>query len=326
MRDWAGKFNNAELAKLLKINPAPLSDARIIPAAGAAKPDIRESLGRSLSVIGLAVERAARKALKIDPAVRAEQLRVVRTEFISAKDTLSQGNFISVDSLAFTIMHLIEAGYPADDLTDALVSAQQQADGSFGGLPVARPPVEDSKFVRTAMVARALAKYPIPARRAEFEKRRQASAVLLDSTPRVPYDRSFQLMGLAWTGAPSSAGQRIAAGLERLQRPNGGWAQLESLAADGFATGVALLALRESGMPPTDAVYTRGVEYLLSTQKPDGSWFVASRSPKLRPYFQSGFPHHHDQWISAAATANAAAALIEAAQPARESATCGSPS
>ena len=34
-----------------------------------------------------------------------------------------------------------------------------------------------------------------------------------------------------------------------------------------------------------------------------------------------GFPHHHDQWIYATATAWAAAALIEAAQPAHESAT-----
>jgi ankyrin repeat protein len=41
----------------------------------------------------------------------------------------------------------------------------------------------------------------------------------------------------------------------------------------------------------------------------DGSWLVKSRSVKFQPYFQSGFPHGHDQWISAAGTAWAAMAL-----------------
>jgi hypothetical protein len=238
-------------------------------------------------VIGMAVERAARKALNVDSAIRIEQLRVVRTEFMSAKDHLYQGIFISVDSLAFTMMHLMEAEYPADDLTDALVSAiasQQQPDGSFAGLPVVRPPLEDSRWVRTAMAARALAKYPIPARRAEFEQRiAKARQWLLEARPRVPYDHSFQLLGLAWTGAPASALERVAAVIKRLQRPNGGWAQLESLPSDAYATGVALLALRESGMAPGDRIYTRGVDYLLATQKSDGSWLVPSRSPKIQP-------------------------------------------
>ena len=45
------------------------------------------------------------------------------------------------------------------------------------------------------------------------------------------------------------------------------------------------------------------------TQLPDGSWHVASRAPKFQPYFQSGFPHDHDQWISSAATSWGAIAL-----------------
>jgi hypothetical protein len=51
------------------------------------------------------------------------------------------------------------------------------------------------------------------------------------------------------------------------------------------------------------------VAFLLRTQLPDGSWHVASRAPKFQPYFQSGFPHDHDQWISGCATAWAAIAL-----------------
>jgi hypothetical protein len=64
-------------------------------------------------------------------------------------------------------------------------------------------------------------------------------------------------------------------------------------------------------MASTDEVYRHGVGFLLASQKPDGSWYVPSRSPKFQPYFQSGFPYNHDQWISSAATAWAAVALAE---------------
>jgi hypothetical protein len=71
-----------------------------------------------------------------------------------------------------------------------------------------------------------------------------------------------------------------------------------------------LWSLRESGVVgPEHAAYKRGVKYLLDTQWNDGSWYVRSRSPKFQPYFQSGFPYDHDQWISATATAWAAMAL-----------------
>jgi len=51
------------------------------------------------------------------------------------------------------------------------------------------------------------------------------------------------------------------------------------------------------------------VRYLLTTQLDDGSWHVRSRAPKFQPYFESGFPHGQDQWISSAATAWASMAL-----------------
>ena len=44
-------------------------------------------------------------------------------------------------------------------------------------------------------------------------------------------------------------------------------------------------------------------------QLADGSWYVHSRSVPLQPYFESDFPHGHDQWISAAATAWSSRAL-----------------
>ena len=55
----------------------------------------------------------------------------------------------------------------------------------------------------------------------------------------------------------------------------------------------------ESGCSkPADAGYQKGVKFLLANQCEDGSWYVRSRAPKFQPYFQSGFPFDHDQWIS----------------------------
>ena len=60
--------------------------------------------------------------------------------------------------------------------------------------------------------------------------------------------------------------------------------------------------------------YRRGVAYLIRAREADGSWHVRSRAFGFQPYFESGFPHGHDQWISIAATAWSAMALMPAAE------------
>ena len=70
-----------------------------------------------------------------------------------------------------------------------------------------------------------------------------------------------------------------------------------------------LYALQASGMSPKNGVYEKGVAYLLRTQLEDGTWFVRSRAFGFQPYFESGFPHGTDQFISVSATAWAAIAL-----------------
>jgi squalene cyclase len=73
---------------------------------------------------------------------------------------------------------------------------------------------------------------------------------------------------------------------------------------------VTLFALAEAGgMAPDHVAYKKGIAYLLSNQRPDGSWYVKSRAVKFQPYFDGGFPYEHDQWISSMATGWATAAL-----------------
>lgn len=94
-----------------------------------------------------------------------------------------------------------------------------------------------------------------------------------------------------------------------IQRPNGGWGQTETLGSDAYATGEALYALHQAGMATTHDVYRRGVEFLLRTQMDDGSWLAKTRAAGFQPYFESGFPSGHDQWISQSGTSWAAIAL-----------------
>ena len=119
----------------------------------------------------------------------------------------------------------------------------------------------------------------------------------------------MQLLGARWAGLNAAAIDRTAKRVRALQRADGGWAQTPYLKSDAYATATALYSLREAGAGGSDTVYERGAAYLLATQAEDGSWYVASRAPKFQPYFESGFPYGHDQWISQWATGYASLAL-----------------
>jgi hypothetical protein len=119
----------------------------------------------------------------------------------------------------------------------------------------------------------------------------------------------MQLLGMQWGHLDRGSLEQPLKNLIALQRTDGGWPQTPELASDAYGTATVLYTLHELGVPSSDAAYQRGVNYLLRTQLPDGSWHVKSRAPKFQPYFQSGFPHDHDQWISSAATAWSAIAL-----------------
>ena len=55
------------------------------------------------------------------------------------------------------------------------------------------------------------------------------------------------------------------------------------MASDAYATGEALVALRESGASqPADRAYRKGIEFLLRTQIEDGSWIVETRAVPIQ--------------------------------------------
>jgi squalene cyclase len=138
----------------------------------------------------------------------------------------------------------------------------------------------------------------------------EAARWLERAVPATAEDRNMQLLGLQCMGASEGMLRKLAKGILSAQRADGGWSQNAYLSSDAYATGQTLVALVKTGLlTPGDAAYQRGVKYLLSTQHADGSWYVRSRSPKFQPFFESGFPYGHDQWISAMATGWATTAV-----------------
>ena len=171
--------------------------------------------------------------------------------------------------------------------------------------------MEDTPFTRTMMAAWTLKTYGWPARRAEFQERlTRARKWLLSAVTHTTQDECDRLIGLWLTGSSENELRGMAQSLLKRQRAGGGWAQNSQLEPDAYGTALVLYSLGKTGvLKASDTPYRTGVAYLLRTQYPDGSWFVRSRAPKLQPYFQSGFPYDHEQWISASATAYAMMAL-----------------
>jgi ankyrin repeat protein len=266
------------------------------------------------SLPAMALGRARQHGLKTDAKLAREQAAETLELLVPRRELYLQGIGVTDHQDAgYWLAGLAAAEQAADATTDALVHyliTKQAADGRWRASQH-RPPMVGSDFATTALSLRALQHFAPPARVADIRRRvERARDWLRSNAPQSTEDRVFQLLGLAWSKADADVVRRSADGLRAMQREDGGWSQLPTLGSDAYATGTALYALHEGGeVATTDAAYQKGVKYLLHTQCPDGSWFVATRSMPVQPYFESGFPHGRSQFISIAATCWATMAL-----------------
>jgi squalene cyclase len=258
-----------------------------------------------------------------DPLADRERSEVI-DRLAKNREAIRRGGGVTDDLIpAYALAGLAAEGQKPNSLTDALVHflvLKQRTDGSWK-TPVYRPPQDASEFTFTALAVHGLSAFAPKGRAREVEDRiGRARAWLLQAKPAETEDKTFHLLGLKWANADRAAVQHAAHRLLGEQRADGGWGQLTTLPSDAYATGQALIALHEGvELSPRTPAYERGVQYLLRTQLADGSWFVASRSFPLQPYFSTGFPHGRSQFISVSATSWATMAL------ASTSASPGSP-
>ena len=337
--DWAVKIGSKAAIDLLRqaggveTNRAP---AALPPAAPA---DVRTAVDRGRALLAKAsvtsaanggcaschahnvldtVDRAAvRKGLALDAKLVTQRQTLTKAPYFSPANLLEHfpdppGSPITT---VFALTALANSGYEPDRTTDiaaAHLATQQSRDGRWFMSAIARPPIGEGPIAVTAYAIRALTTYAPPGRAADMNERIARAASWLAAQKAVTTeDRNMQLLGLYWADRPASARTQLAAAIIAKQRADGGWAQSDEMQSDAYATGVSLFALAEAGgMSPSHDAYKKGVAYLLSTQRGDGSWYVKSRAVKFQPFFDGGFPYEHDQWISSMATGWATAALV----------------
>jgi len=190
-----------------------------------------------------------------------------------------------------------------------------------------RPPQSYSRFTQTSLGLRAIQLYSHPNQEGEVAARvARARRWLVSHMPRDTEERTWQLVGLSWAGSPMAARSAMARALLALQRSDGGWNSLDGRESDAYSTAEVLVALHDAGgVSLSNRAWRRGIDYLVRTQAPDGSWHVASRlhpPAQVSPaYFESGYPYGHDQYLSATAASLAVMALSEALGPGRGVAT-----
>jgi Squalene-hopene cyclase C-terminal domain len=226
-----------------------------------------------------------------------------------------------VDTAGYALWTLELGGWEGDNTTDAVVEylLRQNTNLDHWRTTSNRPPSEVSDFTTTYLALRALAHWGDAGHEERIKKRMDdARRWLMVAKPNNTEDHVFRLWGLKVAGASPDSVRKAAADLEKLQRPDGGWAQTADMASDAYATGTALVALQQAGdLSITSSAYQRGLRYLLDTQLADGSWHVATRSKPFQTYFETGFPHGKDQFISMAASGWATTALALACPKAK---------
>jgi squalene-hopene/tetraprenyl-beta-curcumene cyclase len=67
-------------------------------------------------------------------------------------------------------------------------------------------------------------------------------------------------------------------GLNTLQNSDGGWSQLPDRPSDAYATGQVLYALHLAEVAPDAEPILKGVQFLIRTQRDDGSWPMTRRT------------------------------------------------
>jgi ankyrin repeat protein len=344
--DYAKLHGDTPVVDLLVKAGAPDTGAWKQPAFAFVKNNtIQSAVGRSLPILqkadvsfmektgcischndsftAMAVASARRAGFRVDEtlAQRAVELNLSISERLRERmlQGIAPAGPLPGPSLqAYVLMGLDAEQHKPDLVTDALVRfiyLRQSPDGHWPAMtPTPRPPLTATAIVQTAVSARALQLYAPATARADYDVAvRRAAAWLATAHARNASERAYRVMGLAWTSRDKTATRAAMKEVVAAQRSDGGWSDLESLSSGAFATAQALVALQEAGMPTADPVYQRGLRFLLDTQLEDGSWYVKSRSAPLQPYFDNGFPHKTDQWISAAATNWATMALARAA-------------
>jgi hypothetical protein len=191
--------------------------------------------------------------------------------------TLPKQDAVSTDELKRIADHLLR---------------HQEADGSWAwssAPPVNRPPpFFESDEIATLLAYTALSPHvPKDAKeKSDFrDSRDKAAAWLAKSTPtNTTQAIAIRLFRDVQSDKPAKDVQSGIDALIARQNKDGGWGQLKDAASDAYATGQAIYFLSLARVKSDRAELKRGVQFLVDTQKDDGSWPMKRRgNPGVTP-------------------------------------------
>lgn len=287
-----------------------------IEQASMAYPDHRDCFSchhQALPVLALSV--AKDRGFDVEAGAIRAQVEFTKASLARGKkDYLAgKGQGGSADTAGYALFTLDVGKLAGDETTEAVASylLKREPDRPDWRPSGQRPPSEGSPYSTTYLALRGIKTYGGTLDKAAVKARFDAArSWLIQAKPADTEDRVYRLLALHLVEAGPGAIEGAATDLLARQRIDGGWGQTDDLSSDAYATGSALVALNLVGqIDPASKPYRKGLGFLVSTQKPDGTWHVASRSKPFQKYFESGFPYGKDQFISIAASSWAAAAL-----------------
>lgn len=276
---------------------------------------------QALPALTLALGRE--RGFTVNAKAMREQSEFTQEFFANRKEAMPQGRGVPGGpyTTGYALLALAADNWKADEITALMVQhlLKRQEESGRWRMGTQRPPLEYSHFTSTALSLRGLQLYAGKDRAEDVAQSvAHARAWLLAAKPAETEDRVWHLFGLKWSGAKADAIAKATKALMAEQRPDGGWAQTPKMKSDPYATGQALAALHlAGGVPVKDARWRKGIAWLMRAQEDDGSWKVKSRSKPFQKYFESGYPHGTDQFISITAGSWATMALLLTRPPAK---------
>jgi hypothetical protein len=274
---------------------------------------------QALPILALVTARA--RGFNVDTDILQKQVAHTEKFLTGNREAYQkgQGQGGQVDTAGYALWALDTGGWKPDATTAAVAEYLLLRNKNLDHWQTTskRPPSEMSNLTTTYLAIRGLKTFGTSEQKERIKKRVNEARQWLQDTPaKDNEDRVFRLRGLHIAGANIEDVLAARTELAKTQHADGGWSQTDDLASDAYATGSALAALHQAGaLPVSDAVYQRGLKFLVTSQRDDGTWRVRSRSKPFQIYFESGFPHGKDQFISMSASSWATTALALAVPP-----------
>ncbi len=159
---------------------------------------------------------------------------------------------------------------------------KQQPDGSWEFFAtLRRPPINESQTTDAAWIIMALQGETGPDAPQSQRAALSSAIAWRDSATRsdIHQDKVLKVLMEVRSAKPRETMQTTINELLALQRADGGWSQtVPELKSDAFATGQTLYVLSLTGDTAERPEIQRGIDFLVATQAPDGSWPMISRS------------------------------------------------